>query len=87
MSDVINMHKAKSTLSQLVVRALEGEEVIIGRAGKPMVKLVPVSEQSSPISIKEKAPDTVYAPDPLQNKKWYADDDGDLEMQKLIGIE
>lgn len=36
-----NMHEAKSKLSQLVETALSGEEVIIAKSGKPVVKLVP----------------------------------------------
>lgn len=36
-----NMHEAKSKLSQLVESALSGEEVIIAKAGKPAVRLVP----------------------------------------------
>ena len=43
MAKTVNMHEAKSTLSQLVERALRGEEVVIGRAGRPLVKLVPVA--------------------------------------------
>jgi prevent-host-death family protein len=39
----VNVHEAKSTLSKLIVRAEAGEEVIIARAGKPAVRLVPVS--------------------------------------------
>jgi prevent-host-death family protein len=36
-----NMHEAKSRLSQLVETALSGEEVLIAKSGKPVVKLVP----------------------------------------------
>ena len=35
-----NIHEAKTKLSQLIERAMAGEEVIIAKAGKPMVKLV-----------------------------------------------
>lgn len=42
----VNMHEAKTRLSILVKEALAGEEVIIARAGKPVVKLVPVSQDS-----------------------------------------
>jgi len=38
----VNMHDAKSQLSSLVEKALAGEEVIIARAGKPLVKLTPI---------------------------------------------
>jgi len=42
VSDPVNMHEAKTELSRLVERALRGEEVIIARAGVPVVRLVPV---------------------------------------------
>lgn len=39
----VNMHEAKTNLSKLVDRALRGEEVILARSGKPLVRLVPVA--------------------------------------------
>ncbi|HLI76421.1 MAG TPA: type II toxin-antitoxin system prevent-host-death family antitoxin [Acidobacteriaceae bacterium] len=39
----LNLYEAKTQLSQLVEKAAAGEEVIIAKAGKPMVKMVPVS--------------------------------------------
>jgi prevent-host-death family protein len=45
---IANIHEAKSQLSKLVERALEGEEVIIARAGKPVVRLVPVGQNDAP---------------------------------------
>lgn len=42
MAATVNMHEAKTHLSRLVERAVEGEEVIIAKAGKPLVRLVPV---------------------------------------------
>ena len=45
MADIVNMHKAKTTLSRLVERALAGEEVIIARDGTPLVRLVPVPQK------------------------------------------
>lgn len=38
----VNLHAAKTHLSRLVDAAVEGEEVVIAKAGKPMVRLVPV---------------------------------------------
>lgn len=35
------MHEAKTHLSRLVERAARGEEIVIGKAGKPVAKLVP----------------------------------------------
>lgn len=38
----VNMHDAKTRLSELVARAVKGEPFIIAKAGKPMVKVVPI---------------------------------------------
>lgn len=38
-----NLYEAKIQLSQLVQAALDGEEVLIARAGKVAVRLVPVA--------------------------------------------
>jgi prevent-host-death family protein len=45
---VTNIHEAKTRLSQLIERALAGEEVIIAKAGKPLVKLVPYQQSTEP---------------------------------------
>ena len=37
---VVNMHEAKSRLSELVARALRGETITIARDGEPVVRLV-----------------------------------------------
>jgi len=37
----VNMHEAKSRLSQLVLAALNGEEVILCSKGEPRVRLTP----------------------------------------------
>lgn len=39
---VVNVHEAKTHLSRLLDQALAGEEVVIMRAGKPLVRLTPV---------------------------------------------
>ena len=36
----VNIHEAKTTLSQLVEAAEAGETVVLARAGKPVVQLV-----------------------------------------------
>jgi prevent-host-death family protein len=38
----INIHEAKTHLSRLVERAAQGEEFVIAKAGRPMVKVVPL---------------------------------------------
>lgn len=43
MSRTVNLHAAKTHLSRLVEDAVNGEEIIIARAGRPAVRLVPVT--------------------------------------------
>ena len=38
----VNVHEAKSTLSQLLKRAENGDEIVIARRGQPVARLVPV---------------------------------------------
>jgi prevent-host-death family protein len=38
----VNIHEAKTHLSRLVDRAAKGEPFIIAKAGKPIVKVVPL---------------------------------------------
>jgi len=45
---ITNIHEAKSQLSKLVDQALRGEEVIIARAGTPVVRLVPFHQAETP---------------------------------------
>jgi prevent-host-death family protein len=45
--EIANIHEAKSQLSKLVDHAMKGEEVIIAKAGKPMVRLVPIHSDDS----------------------------------------
>jgi prevent-host-death family protein len=46
--EIANIHDAKSRLSKLIERALEGEEIIIAKAGTPMVRLVPIRANETP---------------------------------------
>jgi prevent-host-death family protein len=47
----VNMHDAKTRLSELVAAAERGEEVIIARAGAPAVRLVAVSVEHAPVRL------------------------------------
>ena len=40
----VNIHEAKTHLSRLVDEAAKGNVFIIAKAGKPMVKVIPLSE-------------------------------------------
>jgi prevent-host-death family protein len=45
MGTVVNVHEAKTQLSQLLDRARAGEEIVIAKAGKPYAKLVALKKQ------------------------------------------
>lgn len=44
----INIHEAKTHLSQIIERVAAGESVIIGKAGKPMAVLSPYKSFQEP---------------------------------------
>jgi prevent-host-death family protein len=43
----VNIHNAKTHLSRLVDQAAKGEPFIIAKAGKPLVKVVPIDQPAS----------------------------------------
>ena len=40
--ETFNIHYAKTHLSRLVARAAKGEAVVIAKAGRPLLKVVPL---------------------------------------------
>ncbi len=42
MTVTVNIHEAKTHLSRLVEQAAKGQEFVIAKAGKPMVRVVPI---------------------------------------------
>ena len=44
----VNIHQAKTHLSKLIDAAMKGEPFIIAKAGKPMVKVVPIDAPVEP---------------------------------------
>lgn len=71
----INIHQAKTNLSQLIEKTLTGEEVIIAKAGKPVVKMV---RYEMPLKTRK--------PGLWKGKVWMADDFNaeDEEINKLF---
>lgn len=63
MSEPINVYEAKTQLSKLLDRAAAGEEVVIGRNGRPLARLVPMQRQSAP-----------RVPGAWQGRVWMSDD-------------
>jgi len=43
----VTIHEAEANLSQLIRRVLSGEEIIIAKGKKPLVRLVPVAKSKS----------------------------------------
>jgi prevent-host-death family protein len=44
VTKTVNIHEAKTHLSRLLEEAVAGEEIVIAKAGKPKVRLVPVED-------------------------------------------
>jgi prevent-host-death family protein len=42
---ISNIHDAKTNLSKLIEAALRGEDVVIAKAGKPVVRLVAIQDE------------------------------------------
>ena len=76
MAEIVNMHEAKTTLSRLVERARAGEEIIIAKAGEPLVTLVPVKRRAKP-----------RVPGKWRGKIWMADDFAQLPDDVLDAFE
>lgn len=45
---VINVYEAKTNLSKLLDRVADGEELVLGRAGRPIARLVPYTMPQLP---------------------------------------
>ncbi len=46
---IVNIHEAKTHLSRLVEQAAQGEPFVIAKAGKPLVKVIPLgAEEAAP---------------------------------------
>jgi prevent-host-death family protein len=43
---IVNVHEAKTQLSRLLERVAAGEEIIIGKAGRPVARIVPYVESA-----------------------------------------
>ena len=44
----VNVQAAKTHLSRLIEEALEGEDIVLAKAGKPLVRLVPYAREAKP---------------------------------------
>ncbi len=47
--EVINIYEAKTRLSQLVDKAAAGEDVVVSRNGKPLVRITQLADAKRPV--------------------------------------
>ena len=73
---VINVYEAKTHLSRLLERAADGEEIVLGKSGKPMALLVPYTERRRP-----------RVPGRLAGKIWIAPDFDDTPEDIIAAFE
>ncbi len=78
----VNIHVAKTRLSELLKKVLNGEEVVIARAGKPIARLVPIKQEEDWFGMDEGgiwiADDFDTLPDDLM-AAFYGEDDEDFD--------
>jgi prevent-host-death family protein len=63
MSDVINVHDFKTNYSKYLDEAVSGKEILLGKHGKAVAKLVPLRQIKEP-----------RLPGALKGKVWVSDD-------------
>ncbi len=73
---IVNIHAAKTQLSRLIADVVAGEEVVISKAGTPLVRLVPVAAVGGPRPLGALAGKVVEArdcwePDPETDALFY----------------
>ncbi len=76
---IVNTHAAKTNLSKLIARAEAGEEVIIAKAGHPVVRLTPV--RAAPASGVEEPGALPSWMGSLRGKIWIAPDIDAVEAE------
>jgi antitoxin (DNA-binding transcriptional repressor) of toxin-antitoxin stability system len=77
MSETVTVTEAKTQLSRLIVRAGNGEEIVIRRGPRPVAKL-----------IRYDAPPVRRQMGDLKGKIWMSDDfdEPDEEIERLFGM-
>lgn len=63
MNNIINVHQLKTHYSHYLEQVLHGEEVLLGKHGKAVAKIVPLTETRLP-----------RTPGALKGKIWVSDD-------------
>lgn len=63
MDTIVNLYEAKTHLSDLVERAARGEEIVIAKAGRPLARLVSLSQRTAERPLGAFAGQVVMGPD------------------------
>ena len=74
MTHITNISEAKATLSKLIDQVMQGQEVVIGKAGKPVARLVPYNVEPSAAQPRQ------LGIGDWKGKIWIADDCDDLPV-------
>ncbi|KAF0250481.1 MAG: prevent-host-death family protein [bacterium] len=72
---IVNIHEAKTHFSKLLEKVLAGEEIIIGKSGKPIAKLVPYKQSDEP-----------RQPGMWKGQVWMADDFDELPEEIMAAF-
>jgi prevent-host-death family protein len=59
----VNVHEAKTQLSKLLERVMNGEQIIIAKAGKPVAILVPITDLPAKRTPGQDAGQVIISPD------------------------
>ena len=81
-----NIYQAKTNFSALVEKAVSGEEVIIAKAGKPVLKLVPVTEDPEKSQSKRRRPPPGSTKVDVSDLLKALDEPWDVEEQRAFGM-
>jgi prevent-host-death family protein len=73
MANIINVHDLKTNYSKYLDQVANGQEILLGKHGKVVAKIVPLSQASQP-----------RTPGALRGKVWMSDD-FDAPMTTLWG--
>lgn len=73
---ILNIQQAKTHLSRLVEEAIAGQEIVVAKAGKPMVRLTPYVTRRSR-----------RKPGGWQGKVWLSDDFDETPEEVLVAFE
>lgn len=74
--EIVNMHSAKSRLSELVKKVLEGEKIVISKNNEPIVELIAYKKES----VERK-------PGALKGQIWSSEDCWDTDIEILDTID